>query len=256
MITPDTLAAGKRISIALHPNHDILDTTDPEYRESYGLPFVFSDGEYVTGMTYPCHFLLNKEGGHRTVAFTYTNSMDYYAIIFPSEVNEAKQQIGVKFMSIHQYRSATFLTRPPGPLVFEVPGGPDGPVTSHDLGMAESIARGEQHYLVIQLNAYRTWMVPIDISYDYFEQGRFEFRTKSVLSSVHAVSPGGFRDSLLGSDPETEKQFAQPEFGFLMSTQLVPTYLRVRDDGTYYTAASERTGTPSQYHWIKVFAFP
>ena len=256
MISPKTLAAGERISIVLHPNHDILDTNDPEYRESYALPFVFSDGEYVAGATFPCHFVLNNDEGFQTISFTYTNSMNYYGIVFPSEVNLRSQKIGVKFMSIHQYRKAEFITRPAGQLVFEVPEGENGRQTPRDHGMADSIARGDEHYLAVQLNEHRIWMLPIDISYDYYESSRFEFRTKCTLNSVHVVSPGAFRESLMEADPETEAKFETPEYGFLLATQLVPTYLHIFDDGTYYTPASERSGTKSQYRWAKIFAYP
>jgi hypothetical protein len=76
---------GGRLSVYLEPDHTVLDTDDPEYSESYELPFVFCEGDKVSGLTRPTHLVGNRSGNPRLVSFSYNSDGLFYSIIFSDE---------------------------------------------------------------------------------------------------------------------------------------------------------------------------
>lgn len=244
---PEGVAQGQRLSVYLRPNHDTLETEEPEYHESYGLPFVYAEGGYVSGVTRSGHMIRNKAGSVSTVGFNYTNAVPIYSIIFSQSLDNGK--IHTKLNSSKQYREVSFRLLPAGPLHFEKNAAAG--TEPKETGLRRGIRDGVSHYAVLGTDDGRVISAPVDLSYDYHDTGTFEFRTELMMTSSHTLKPLAFRNSLL-QNPKVGAAIEEPLFNVLQQLPVATTYLKIRDDGTYDTLDEEGL----RYDWLRVYAYP
>lgn len=241
------IAQGQRLAVYLRPNHETLETEEPEYHESYGLPFVYSEGGYVSGLTRAGHMIQNKTGSVSTVGFCYTDAVPIYSIIFAQSLDNGK--IHTKLNSSKQYREVSFRLLPAGHLHFSKDAKAGTPAS--ETGLVEGIRNGVSHYAVLGIPDGQVISVPIDLSYDFHDTGTFEFRTELMMTSSHGLKPASFRESLL-QNPNVATAIEAPLFNVLQQLPVATTYLKIRDDGTYDTLDAQGLS----YDWLRVFAYP
>jgi len=246
---------GFRLSVHLQPNHETLATNEPEYLETYALPFVFAEDGTFAGLTRPAHHHRNDDGGYDALSFSYNNALPYYAIVFTRMVKQETGEVAVKLMSRKHYRVHEFAWRNPGQPVFQVKRTEGGCVRT-DHGLADSLRRGGQHYLVTELEGGRVCSMPVDISYAFLPPAGFEFRTESYVTSQHVMRPAAFHAALTEQDPKIAQRMADPAFNPDMFLPLQFTYFRFRDDGVYWTAATDALDPAGQFESLTVFELP
>lgn len=251
------ILAGQRLSVVLTPNHDVLKTPMPEYDECYELPFVFSEGPEVSGATRCSHLLINKANGQvQPASFVYNTGHRHYAIQYPGAPSIAADHCAVKILSCGQYREMKFALRPAGTHLCDFPLAGEEDRQAALAAVRASIRRGEKHYVVLRLNDLRVWSCPVDITYCFEDEERIELRTESELAGVHAVSPAAFNRQLVASDPTIPERLKDPNFFFLVNLKAHYTYLRLKDDGSYFTPAAEVSEQADSFVSASLFAYP
>ena len=98
--------------------------------------------------------------------------------------------------------------------------------------------------------------MPVDIGYAFLPPAGFEFRTESYVTSSHCMRPASFNAALLDQDPQIAERMAHPSFNPDMFLPLQFTYFRFRDDGAYWTAATDDGDPAGRYESLKVYEYP
>lgn len=253
--TQDDIAQGARLSVILRPDHEILGIPTPTYNENYSLPFIYCDNGYYTGVTRAAHAVLLPDGKTQLIGFGYTNAVPYYSIFTPNSIGDKGTpdgQILSRGLHAGQYDYLRFTALPAGKLLLTV----DDSGRGDPEPVRESIATGHKHYAVVDFGEGRLRSAPIDISYDFFTTGRFEFRTEAIFISAHLSEPKQFRTELLEAAQKNDALLTNKKISFTKFFTHTWTFLHLFDDGTYLDVPQELGTSRRNYVSLRIYEYP
>lgn len=255
----EKLRSGHRLRVFLEPDQSLFESSGgmPDYIECYNLPIVTVQGNKFWGMTRSTHLIIDKKFNIAQVcSFAYTNALPIYCIAFNEEILNSvrKNKMVTKVMSAMQYLSMRFIVADPGRLIWsdETP--------EQTKAVADSIHRGEQHYIVAEMSDRHTLSLPLDLAFYTTADSGLEFR-----SEVHGV-PGYFQDidgftSYMENDAMTKSVSLQdlltnPQYSVESETSCALLYYRFYLDRTFATVPSILRDERNSVKSMKVFAYP
>jgi hypothetical protein len=246
---------GARLSVFLEPDQSDAkahENTYAPYAETYPLPFVFIEGDIVWGATRYSHTIVSAtEGPTAVCCFYYCSRADLYAITYYSPLAHAAkgQSLASQIRTARQYDTYRMITRPGATKVW---GLGDGSTKA----LAESVANGNEHRVVLRWSDTSAVSLPIDLVYDFKGTGRFEIRTEFTILSEHVARPTVLLERLRTGIPNYEEAVSNKYFA--LETYLpshVPMY-RVTSDGEATPFTGLKAGASTRPVDIAVYATP